>query len=201
MYIFGGIFELTKELNDLASYDFMTSKWESLESEAELAERTMLFNETEVASPTKSGVAGSPLRRKTIVAAGTLVSNSTMKKRGTMSPMKTKAEINVTVTASETPSAILASPTSLTMKNSFILINSDESFDNYKIAKQNKRGFFEKLEDEKAGEATQFGFVAGSKPTPRDGHSATVDSQGNMYVFGGDRHHMPFNDLYMLKLD
>jgi hypothetical protein len=28
-----------------------------------------------------------------------------------------------------------------------------------------------------------------------------VDSQGNMYVFGGDRHHMPFNDLYMLKLD
>ena len=124
-----------------------------------------------------------------------------MKKRGTMSPMKAKFDMTVTVTASETPTTILASPTSLTMKNSFILINSDESFDNYKIAKQNKRGFFEKLEDEKAGEASQFGFVTGSKPTPRDGHSATVDSQGNMYVFGGDRHHMPFNDLYMLKLD
>jgi hypothetical protein len=58
-----------------------------------------------------------------------------MKKRGTMSPMKAKFDMTVTVTASETPTTILASPTSLTMKNSFILINSDESFDNYKIAK------------------------------------------------------------------
>jgi len=62
------------------------------------------------------------------------------------------------------------------MKNSFILINSDESFDNYKISKHNKRGFFEKLEDEKSGDTSQFGFVMGNKPTPRDGHSATVDS-------------------------
>jgi hypothetical protein len=22
-----------------------------------------------------------------------------------------------------------------------------------------------------------------------------------MFVFGGDRHHMPFNDLYMMKLN
>ena len=45
------------------------------------------------------------------------------------------------------------------------------------------------------------GFVPGKKPTPRDGHSAVVDSHGYMYVFGGDRHHMPFNDLYMIKLE
>jgi len=87
------------------------------------------------------------------------------------------------------------------MKNSFILIHNDESFDNYKISKQSKRGFFEKLEDERAGDTTEFNIISYSKPTPRDGHSATVDSKGNMYVFGGDRHHMPFNDLYMIKLD
>lgn len=145
---------MTKELNDLATFDFVTNKWESLESEAELEERTLKFNATEDSAANKTVVGGSPLRRKTMVGAGILANNSTMKKRGTLSPMKVKAELSATVTADHTPSAILASPTSLTMKNSFILINSDESFDNYKIAKQNKRGFFEKLEDEKAGEAT-----------------------------------------------
>jgi hypothetical protein len=47
---------------------------------------------------------------------------------------------------------------------------------------------------------SNFGVVAGKKPTARDGHSAVVDSQGNMFVFGGDRHHMPFNDLYMIQI-
>jgi len=46
----------------------------------------------------------------------------------------------------------------------------------------------------------KYGIVCGRKPTPRDGHSAVVDSNGYMYIFGGDRHHMPFNDLYMIKL-
>ncbi len=46
----------------------------------------------------------------------------------------------------------------------------------------------------------KYGLVMGKKPTARDGHTANVDSQGFMYVFGGDRHHMPFNDLYMIKL-
>jgi hypothetical protein len=47
---------------------------------------------------------------------------------------------------------------------------------------------------------SKFGLVKGKKPTARDGHTANVDSNGYMYVFGGDRHHMPFNDLYMIKL-
>lgn len=51
-----------------------------------------------------------------------------------------------------------------------------------------------------ASHETKFGVVRGKKPTPRDGHTANVDSNGFMYVFGGDRHHMPFNDLYMIKL-
>jgi len=47
----------------------------------------------------------------------------------------------------------------------------------------------------------QTNLVEGTRPTPRDGHSSVVDSTGNMYVFGGDRHHMPFNDLYMIRLE
>jgi hypothetical protein len=37
-------------------------------------------------------------------------------------------------------------------------------------------------------------------PAPRDGHTAVVDSKDIMYIFGGDRHHMPFNDLYLIEL-
>jgi len=36
-------------------------------------------------------------------------------------------------------------------------------------------------------------------PAARDGHSAIL--YGNsLFIFGGDRHHMPFNDLYYLGL-
>ena len=47
---------------------------------------------------------------------------------------------------------------------------------------------------------SKYGIVPDRKPTPRDGHTAVVDQAGFMFIFGGDRHHMPFNDLYMIKL-
>ena len=37
-------------------------------------------------------------------------------------------------------------------------------------------------------------------PSARDGHSAEISSDGALLVFGGDRHLMPFNDLYMMQL-
>lgn len=101
----------------------------------------------------------------------------------------------------------LASPTSLTMKNSFIIQNADESFDVYyqqmrKRKHQNMANTnHDAAHDLNASMIAKCGLVAGTKPNPRDGHSACVDSHGTMWVFGGDRHHMPFNDLYMIKLE
>lgn len=37
-------------------------------------------------------------------------------------------------------------------------------------------------------------------PQARDGHSSIV-YKGILVLFGGDRHHMPFNDLFMLDLE
>ena len=37
-------------------------------------------------------------------------------------------------------------------------------------------------------------------PQARDGHSSIV-YKGILIIFGGDRHHMPFNDLFMLDLE
>ena len=41
--------------------------------------------------------------------------------------------------------------------------------------------------------------VCGIRPNPRDGHSC-VQYGDLMIVFGGDRHHMPFNDMFALDL-
>jgi hypothetical protein len=41
--------------------------------------------------------------------------------------------------------------------------------------------------------------LSGKRPPARDGHSAIIIGDC-MYVFGGDRHCMPFNDFYMLDL-
>jgi hypothetical protein len=47
---------------------------------------------------------------------------------------------------------------------------------------------------------SNFGVVKGIMPAARDGHSAILSEQGDLFLFGGDRHHMPFNDLYLMKL-
>ena len=38
-------------------------------------------------------------------------------------------------------------------------------------------------------------FIIGKKPCARDGHTLNV-LKDKMYIFGGDRHLMSFNDLY-----
>jgi hypothetical protein len=42
-------------------------------------------------------------------------------------------------------------------------------------------------------------FIKGKRPHARDGHSAIVH-EGSMIIFGGDRHHMPYNDLFIFDL-
>lgn len=98
--------------------------------------------------------------------------------------------------------AQLTSPTSITMQNSFIVKNADESFDAYYQTMRKRRTLTMANNNVEGGsmKKTCTGFVKGNKPNPRDGHSATMDSKGNMFVFGGDRHQMPFNDLYMIRI-
>lgn len=43
-------------------------------------------------------------------------------------------------------------------------------------------------------------FIIGKKPCARDGQSVTLNKD-SMYIFGGDRHLMAFNDLYCFDLD
>ena len=44
-----------------------------------------------------------------------------------------------------------------------------------------------------------FGLVQYKRPPARDGHFAEL-YEGNLILMGGDRHHMPYNDMYVLKM-
>ena len=46
---------------------------------------------------------------------------------------------------------------------------------------------------------TQIYHVKGKRPAARDGHTGVI-FQDHLIVFGGDRHHMPFNDSYVFNI-
>ena len=81
------------------------------------------------------------------------------------------------------------------MKNSFLIKNSDPSFEKaYQVIK--------KRQGEKTEHKTFDQFLtktSGKRPPARDGHSVSI-VENQLFVFGGDRHHMPFNDFHMLDI-
>ena len=113
----------------------------------------------------------------------------------------------------------LSSPTSISMKNSYIIKNADPSFDAYYNSMKRRS----KIQMTLNGGASSLGGqdrtlttimenqigaasslhnpakVAGKRPMARDGHTGILFGE-SLLVFGGDRHHMPFNDMFMLDL-
>eukprot|EP01017_Pseudomicrothorax_dubius_P049999 TRINITY_DN9388_c0_g1_i1.p1 TRINITY_DN9388_c0_g1~~TRINITY_DN9388_c0_g1_i1.p1 ORF type:complete len:270 (+),score=70.80 TRINITY_DN9388_c0_g1_i1:379-1188(+) len=105
-------------------------------------------------------------------------------------------------------------PTSLAMKNSLLLLfgkapgkeraKESSSLSPLSVRRGASRGNISFGLDPAEAQPRQaqpffHGRVVGVKPCPRDGHSAVV--LGNeLVVFGGDRHKMSFNDLYICDL-
>lgn len=114
------------------------------------------------------------------------------------------------------------SPTSMKMKNTFLLQHNNPSFDNYAVQmkRRNTNKFNTTIGTRTIRGDTSVGggdpmSVSGvvelddegstlkidpEVPQARDGHSCLVH-KNMLIVFGGDRHYMPFNDLAMLDLD
>jgi len=95
MYIFGGILELTKELNDMLVFDFSLNKFvqgeqmpDYRDGSPDRRQGTMQQEAYgEGASPTRTQKGGSPLRRKTTTTGSPM--RSPMKSRRVGSPNKT----------------------------------------------------------------------------------------------------------------
>ena len=100
------------------------------------------------------------------------------------------------------------SPTNMKMKNTTILQNSNASFDNYAAMMKRRKASHKHLEGLPEGSSFQDGEekeedalkINKKNPQARDGHIACL-YESKMLIFGGDRHHMPFNDLFLLDID
>jgi hypothetical protein len=99
----------------------------------------------------------------------------------------------------------LESPTSISMKNSYIIKNADPSFEAYYNTMRKRSKILGQLPT-----IPEFGTTIpvvkndgvraqGKRPMGRDGHTGLIFGD-TFIVFGGDRHHMPFNDVFMLDL-
>jgi hypothetical protein len=65
-----------------------------------------------------------------------------------------------------------------------------------------RRGSFKKMPNDltNLSPGRQTGKLPGFNPKPRDGHTGIMLNNDEYLVFGGDRHHMPFNDLASIDL-
>lgn len=126
MIIYGGIFEITKELNDMHIFDIAKNQWVCLFEEINSPKKI----QPESASPDKVKSPSLKLRpQNTAAEKGFSLSleKQTTAKKTRKSPLKRKplplaSQDNV-------PQVKLESPTSITMKNSFLIKNADPSFD------------------------------------------------------------------------
>lgn len=96
------------------------------------------------------------------------------------------------------------------MMNSFIIKNADTSFDHYYSSMKKRKqlgpagtGFNTSLNviqnSSMMNDSVNYGKNKGKRPAARDGHTGVVFGK-YLIVFGGDRHHMPFNDTFVLDV-
>lgn len=205
MTLFGGIYEITKELNDFHLYDFKRNKW------------ITLFEETY--SPKKGGPndyfmdASSPISGAALSPKRSSPKRNSSLKRGS-SPLNRSANrnspkknLNITIKEGNTRNnngpfsdCKLTTPTSISMLNSFLIKNADKNFDHYYNQMRKRKNQMNNISNTTGmGEKIDYGKIQGKKPAARDGHTGLM--YGDLFIcFGGDRHHMPFNDTFILDL-
>ena len=141
MVIFGGIFEITKELNDLHLFDFKKQRWVTLFEEANSPKRELSpYQQHEDSSPggsmspaKKSHNGVSPLGRKASPPkqSRVKVSSQKIKKALNLNTSTAAQSRNTKTNIAALLGGQLTTPTSISMMNSFIIKNADTSFDHY----------------------------------------------------------------------
>ena len=225
MIIFGGIYELTQELNDMHAYDFNNNQWITLHIETEnlsphggetIDRKTFIKSNTSASLPKApesklSSAIKDNIDSKTKFGLSMKITDKSKRTRqsnltkvsGRMSITKLEKLINKKRVDQEhkKEDILLTSPTSLSMKNSFLIKTVGKSFDNYYHLYKKKKTITSKIEDDmKHVMEKNKGKIEGKVPKPRDGHTWIIHDNRYMIVFGGDRHHVPFNDIFSLDL-
>jgi N-acetylneuraminic acid mutarotase len=143
LVIFGGIQEITRETNDMYSYNITANEWGCIQLETQIEDPVSANDIEEFKKQVK---VRNPQRSPTLPTKGVRQNSS----------------------SGETPSP------DIQHRKRKVLYDGPPS--------------------------PLVGRIKGKVPHARDGHSGVVIGD-KMYVFGGDRHQMPFNDLYAYELD
>ena len=246
MIVFGGILDVTKELDDMTIYDIEQKRWtqlfEGLNANTQKHHDVSApqhdgpgpdgrFNSTQQSINTSalSQTAKSPIRTGKTTEFDTPIGGSpknatvsrittTTKKSAKSSRRSSPNKKGLTVhtgqnTQGTTGHVTLESPTSISMKNSLIIQTSDCNFEHLykqmvkrKVAMALSSSMTGKIHPMLGGGLSEVTsprgdllFVKGKRPAARDGHSAVLH-EGNLIIFGGDRHHMPYNDLFIFDV-
>lgn len=181
MYIFGGILELTKELNDMVVFDFASGQFVAGDNANDQQNASPAMPKgaadsqfQESSSPARTQKGTSPTKRKTL----TQTTSPTLKPKGKLGSSPDKKAREGEGGAKQEG---LSSPTSISMQNTFLIKNADQSFDAYyqQMRKRKAGQHFGTHADHNVtghGEGAKFGLIRGQRPTARDGHCAIVDS-------------------------
>lgn len=126
MFVFGGILEVTKELNDLISYDLKSETFSVIHPNGDFdSQYHSRFEDTPQNNHLSPHLGASPNRNARGNASPMkkhAASPSPVKKAATQQEKKLQA-------SNKEESKGLSSPTSISMYNSFIIKNADQSFD------------------------------------------------------------------------
>jgi N-acetylneuraminic acid mutarotase len=214
MILFGGIVEITKEINEIHQYDFNSKEWTTIDDKSDHAPispakiNEVKMNET---APIRSQNAMKTLELKRDA------NNKSMKKMNSKAnlidpdendknfhllkpvPKKNKKANADSKNDDHTEMRNeINTPTTENLRNTFVIKNQNEGFDHYYHTMKKRKGDTVKHKSMFVGMFNQCLKPCG-RPTARDGHSCNV-YKNRLYIFGGDRHHMPFNDIYSLEL-
>lgn len=221
MILFGGIVDITKEINEIDQFDLGAKKWNSIDDQSEQRKHSVTasphpgpkrekMNETAPVRGAQNDLSNATLRRD----AGNKSMKKLRKKEDIINSdekdqnfhllkdipkyNKKKAKESFNQGDFDQNNARLKTPISSNLENTFIIKNDNDRFDHYYVHMRRKKGDTFKNSAAFAGLFNQC-LKPCDRPTARDGHTIGV-YKDRLYVFGGDRHHMPYNDTFSIEL-
>ncbi|CAI2366322.1 unnamed protein product [Moneuplotes crassus] len=221
--IYAGIHELTQELCDMYLYNTKNGNWVSMFEDASSPVNHNKSMNSSFSSMNKNSPVHSEYNNSAQKANIMGKSQFALSMRKTKTHKKNRNSMNYSMDISKkklqklvrqkrreenelNDHTLLTTPTSLSMQNSF-LINSINKAYMDRLFKKNKKvergkSFKSRFDNslEFSPAKRQYGKVPRFNPKPRDGHTGIMLNECEYIVFGGDRHHMPFNDVSAIDL-
>ena len=217
MILFGGIIEITKEINEIDMFDLNEKKWSTIDDKSDQHKYSTLTSPSKIKDK---------MNETAPVRSDSAMKNITMKRdKANQSMKKIHSKASLIEPDEKDPNFHLLksipkqkkkhteknkgddfeqarneiqTPITDQLRNTFVIKNQNEGFDKYYTQMKKRKGDSMKNKSNFMGMFNQC-LKPCDRPTARDGHSCDV-YKDRVYIFGGDRHHMPYNDTYSLDL-